>query len=287
VASTGIIGTPLPREKIIASLDTLIAGLSEAGGRDAAEAILTTDTCIKQCAGEIMLSGGRVRIGGMAKGSGMIMPDMATMLCFITTDAAVERHQLQQLLEKAVNHSFNRITVDGDTSTNDCVIMLANGASGIQATEQDCAILYEALEALCIELAKMIVRDGEGATKFVSIVVEGCRTEDDAEAIARTIANSPLVKTALYGENPNWGRILAAAGRAGVAYDQNGVDVYLNDIKAVAGGRHAGTRKTELAEALAPTELIIRVVLSEGDKQAEVWTCDLTHAYVDINVAYT
>lgn len=287
VASTGVIGIQLPKEKIIASLDMLIAGLSDTGGEDAAEAILTTDTGTKQCACDVVLSGGAVRIGGMAKGSGMIMPDMATMLGFITTDAAVERHHLQRLLEKAVGHSFNRITVDGDTSTNDCVIMLANGSSGIAATDHDLGILYEALEAICIELAQMIVRDGEGATKFISIIVEGCRTEDDAEVIARTIANSLLVKTAIYGENPNWGRILAAAGRAGVAYDQNGVDVYLNDIKAVAGGRHAGTEKTILADALKPPELVIRVVLSEGDKQAEIWTCDLTHAYVDINVAYT
>jgi glutamate N-acetyltransferase/amino-acid N-acetyltransferase len=287
VASTGIIGTQLPGEKIIASLDMLIAGLSDTGGQEAAEAILTTDTCTKQCACDVMLSGGTIRIGGMAKGSGMIMPNMATMLAFITTDAAIERHLQQQLLEKAVRCSFNRITVDGDTSTNDCVIMLANGASGIQATEQDLDILYEALESICIELAKMIVRDGEGATKFVSINVEGCRTEEDAEAIARTIANSPLVKTAIYGENPNWGRILAAAGRAGVAYDQAGVDVYLNDVKAVDSGCHAGTQTMVLADALKPSELVIRVVLSEGDKQAEVWTCDMTHAYVDINVAYT
>jgi len=287
VASTGIIGTLLPKEKIIDSLDMLVAGLSESEGDVAAEAILTTDTGIKQCGCSVELRGGTVRIGGIAKGSGMIMPNMATMLGFITTDAGIERHHLQVLLKKAADASFNRITVDGDTSTNDSVFMLANGESGVKVAEDEYDIVYEALEAVCVELAQMIVRDGEGATKFVTVRVEGSKTEEDAETIARTIANSPLVKTALYGENPNWGRILMAAGRAGVCYDQNGVDVYLNEVQAVANGQGAGTDPAELAEALKPVDLTLRVILTEGTASAEVWTCDLTHDYVDINVAYT
>ena len=287
VASTGIIGKQLPKEKIIDSLDMLVAGLSDSGGEEAAEAILTTDTGMKQCGCAVELRGGTVRIGGMAKGSGMIMPNMATMLGFITTDVTIKRHQLQAILKRAADASFNRITVDGDTSTNDSVFMLANGASGVTIAEGELEMVYEALEAVCIELAQMIVRDGEGATKFVTIRVAGCRTEADAEVIARTIANSALVKTALYGENPNWGRILMAAGRAGVDYDQNGVAVYLNEVAAVKNGQEAGTDPAELAEALKPSDLTIRVELSEGAARAEIWTCDLTHDYVDINVAYT
>ena len=287
VASTGIIGSPLKTERIVSSLDALIADLSAEHGADAAEAILTTDTFSKQCACEVALSGGTVRIGGIAKGSGMIMPNMATMLGCITTDAAIDKHLLQRLLARAVAVSFNRITVDGDTSTNDCVLMMANGNSGVALTEADLYLYQEALDAVCVSLAKMIIRDGEGATKFVSVRVEGCRTEAEAETIARTIANSPLVKTALYGENPNWGRILAAAGRSGVEYDQNKVDVLLNGVPAVRGGCSAGTDKKELATALQDRDILIRVLLEEGTESAEVWTCDLTHRYIDINVEYS
>ena len=286
VASTGVIGVPLPTDRIVGALDKLVGGLAREGGRDAAEAILTTDTCAKEQACECALSGGVVRLGGIAKGAGMIMPNMATMLAFITTDAEVERHQIQRMLRAAVDASFNKITVDGDTSTNDCVFLLANGNSGVKVTEDDEPAFEQAIEQICVELAKLIVRDGEGATKFVAVEVEGCASEGDADAIARTIANSPLVKTALYGSHPNWGRIIAAAGRAGVAFDADNLDVYLNGILVVKGGVRADADMDMLKSALARAEIEIRVVLSEGEARATVWTCDLSHKYIDINVAY-
>ncbi len=287
VASTGIIGVPLPVEKIIASLDQLVANLTPDGGADAARAILTTDTFAKQRACEVPLGGGTVRIGGIAKGAGMIMPNMATMLAFITTDAAIERHTLQRLLKHAVDQSFNRITVDGDTSTNDMAVILANGASGVILQPEDEARFGAALDAVCHALAMLIVRDGEGATKFVSVTVEGAPSEPAADAIARTIANSPLVKTALTGCNPNWGRILAAAGRAGVPFDPAGVHVFLNNVLTVRDGIAAGVPKDVLDAIMREKNIEIRLQLNLGTARATVWTCDLSRAYVDINIAYT
>jgi glutamate N-acetyltransferase/amino-acid N-acetyltransferase len=287
VASTGIIGVPLPVEKIIASLDTLVAALAPDGGADAAQAILTTDTFAKQRACEVPLSGGTVRIGGIAKGAGMIMPNMATMLAFITTDAAVERHTLQRLLKHAVARSFNRITIDGDTSTNDMAVMLANGASGVALRPEDEACFGAALDELCHALALLIVRDGEGATKFVAVTVAGAPSETAADAIARTIANSPLVKTALTGCNPNWGRILAAAGRAGVPFDPASVQVFLNNVPTVRDGIAADVAKDVLDAVMREKDIEIRLQLNIGTARATVWTCDLSHAYVDINIAYS
>lgn len=287
MASTGIIGVPLQTDNIINSLDALVEGLSEKNGADAAQAILTTDTFAKEAVCEIELSGGMVRIGGIAKGSGMIMPDMATMLSFITTDVDIDRHTLQEMLKKAVDKSFNKITVDSDTSTNDCVIILANGMSNVSLTEDDKSTFYEALETVCIDLAKMIVRDGEGATKFVTVVAEGCNTEDDADAIARAIANSPLVKTALYGSNPNWGRILMAAGKSGISFDQNKLDVYFNDILTVKDGMKSDTDPEMLKKEFAQPEIEIKVNINSGNSKATIWTCDLSHKYVDINVDYS
>jgi len=287
VASTGIIGVPLPVGKIVAALDQLVAGLTPDGGAAAAQAILTTDTFAKQCACEVPLSGGTVRIGGIAKGAGMIMPNMATMLSFLTTDAAIERHTLQRLLQHAVAQSFNRITIDGDTSTNDMVVMLANGAAGVTLQPADEARFGAALDAVCHALAMLIVRDGEGATKFVAVTVEGAPSENAADAIARTIANSPLVKTALTGCNPNWGRILAAAGRAGVPFDPASVQVFLNNVLTVRDGIAAGVPKDVLDAIMREKDLEIRLQLNLGAARATVWTCDLSHAYVDINIAYS
>jgi len=287
VASTGIIGVPLPVGKIVAALDPLVANLSCDGGADAAQAILTTDTFAKQRACEVPLSDGTVRIGGIAKGAGMIMPNMATMLAFLTTDAVIERHTLQRLLQHAVEHSFNRITIDGDTSTNDMAVILANGASGVALQPGDEACFGAALDEICRALALLIVRDGEGATKFVTVTVEGAPSENAADAIARTIANSPLVKTALTGCNPNWGRILAAAGRAGVPFDPAGVQVFLNTVLTVRDGIAAGVPKDVLDAVMREKDIEIRLLLNVGSARATVWTCDLSHAYVDINIAYS
>ena len=287
IASTGIIGVPLPTEKIVAGLDTLVATAAPSGGDAAAQAILTTDTFVKQRACEVALRGGTVRLGGIAKGAGMIMPNMATMLAFITTDAAIERQTLQRLLARANALSFNRITVDGDTSTNDMALLLANGASGVTLTPDDEPIFAAALDALCQALAQLIVRDGEGATKFVTITVEGCASEHDADAIARTIANSPLVKTAITGCNPNWGRIVAAAGRAGVPFEPATLDVYLNGVLTVRAGGAAGAQKDVLDALMRQPEIEIRLVLCAGGAAATVWTCDLSHEYVSINVDYS
>lgn len=287
MASTGIIGVPLQTDKIINSLDALVGNLSEENNVDAAQAILTTDTFAKEAVCEIELSNGKVRIGGIAKGSGMIMPDMATMLSFITTDVEIDRHILQNMLKKAVDKSFNKITVDSDTSTNDCVMMLANGASNVTLTEGDKIIFYEALESVCIDLAKMIVRDGEGATKFVTVVTEGCKTEKDADAIARAIANSPLVKTALYGNNPNWGRVIMAAGKSGVKFNQKKIDVYFNGFLTVKNGLKADANPEMLKKEFAKQEIEIKVNINSGNSEAVIWTCDLSHKYVDINVDYS
>ncbi len=287
MASTGIIGVPLQTDKIINSLDTLVGNLSEKNNVDAAQAILTTDTFAKEAVCEIELSNGKVRIGGIAKGSGMIMPDMATMLSFITTDVEIDRHTLQNMLKKAVDKSFNKITVDSDTSTNDCVIMLANGASNVTLTEDDKIIFFEALESVCIDLAKMIVRDGEGATKFVTVVAEGCKTEKDADTIARSIANSPLVKTALYGNNPNWGRVIMAAGKSGVKFNQEKIDVYFNGVLTVKNGLKTDANPEMLEKEFTKQEIEIKININSGDSEAVIWTCDLSHKYVDINVDYS
>lgn len=287
VASTGIIGVPLPVEKIVGALDELVAGLAPGNGARAAEAIMTTDTFPKQRACSVALRGGTVRLGGIAKGAGMIMPNMATMLAFITCDAHIGRTRWQRMLRHAVNASFNRITVDGDTSTNDCVLALVNGASGVAVVKDEEHKLYDALQAVCLELAQLIVRDGEGATKFVTITVEGCRRAREADALARTVANSPLVKTALAGCNPNWGRVIAAAGRAGVVFDPDRIDVYFNGVLTVKNGCGAGASKAVLDELFKQKEITIRIVLHEGRARATVWTTDLSHEYVTINVAYS
>ena len=224
----------------------------------------------------------------MCKGSGMIAPNMATMLAYITTDAMVEPAILQALFTKAVKASFNHVSVDGDTSTNDSAFLFASGASGVPVkTKKDQAVFYQALEEVCVDLAKAIARDGEGATKFVEVTVEGCKDDKDAEVIAKTIANSPLVKTSICGGDPNWGRILAAAGRAGIPYDQYDVDLYMGSLCAAKGGMNSGVPREKLAKEYGKKEVKIRLVIGKGKGRFTAWTCDMTHGYIDINVDYT
>jgi glutamate N-acetyltransferase / amino-acid N-acetyltransferase len=237
------------------------------------------------------VAGGTITIGGMAKGAGMIHPDMATMLAVLTTDAAIEAALLQALLTTAVNQSFNRISVDGDTSTNDTVLLLANGASGVSLTgANDLAAFADALNYLCLWLAHQIVRDGEGATKFVEILVTGAASEAEATAVGRTIATSPLVKTALAGSDPNWGRILAAAGRAGVALAQERLSLWVEadsaSLQLIQRGLPTKYQETEAAALFAQPEFCLRLDLGQGTAVAKIWTCDLSHDYVTINADY-
>ncbi len=299
--STGVIGLPLPMDKMQAGIYAAAADLQhrhainvpkEEGGLLAAQAIMTTDTRPKHTAVRVQLSGGSVTIGGIAKGAGMIHPNMATMLGVLTTDAAIEPALLQSMLNQAVGVSFNRISVDGDTSTNDTVLLLANGASGTAvATPADHTLFQQALNHLCTELAQMIVRDGEGATKFAAIQVTGAATEAAAHAIANTIATSPLVKTALAGSDPNWGRILAAAGRAGVAFDQQHTTLAVGNpggeqLQLVVAGTPTDYAEVDAAAIFAQTDIDIHLDVGMGTAVATVWTTDLTHDYVTINADY-
>ena len=292
VLSTGIIGVQLPMDRVRAGIETAASELSPANGRRAAEAIMTTDTRPKHLAVQVELAGGVVTIGGMAKGAGMIHPNMATMLAVITTDAVFAPAQLQALLEAAVNRSFNRISVDGDTSPSDTVLLLANGASGVTVADKESIALFaRGLNHVCIELAQLIVRDGEGATKFVTIRVSGARSEADAHAIAQTIATSPLVKTAFAGSDPNWGRILAAAGRAGVPFDQNQVSLWIGvgattGLQLVAQGTPLAYQEEAAAAVFAQPAFVVQLDLGQGKAATTMWTTDLTHDYVGINADY-
>lgn len=297
VMSTGVIGVQLPIEKVNKGIAEAGANLSAENGTAAAEAIRTTDTFAKQIAVELELSGGKVVIGGMAKGSGMIHPNMATMLGVVTTDASIDADVLKGMLSAAVDESFNRISVDGDTSTNDTVLMLANGASGVHIDRRewtegsDIDKFSEALTYVCTELAKLIVRDGEGATKFIELKVSGARTKADAHQIGNTIATSPLVKTAFAGSDANWGRIFAAAGRAGVKFDQYQTTLYVsqdgeNWLTLLEAGTPADYQEEDAAAIFAQTDIYVWLVLEEGFAEATVWTCDLSHGYVTINADY-
>lgn len=292
VLSTGVIGVQLDLAKLELGIGQSAAALSADNGLAAAEAIMTTDTQPKQLAVSVELPGGAVTIGGMAKGSGMIHPDMATMLAVLTTDAKVASPVLQVLLGDAVEQSFNRISVDGDTSTNDSVLLLANGASGVEVEDASAVARFaEALELVCQTLAQEIVRDGEGASKFVTLSVVGAADEASALKVAKTIATSPLVKTALAGEDPNWGRVLAAAGRAGIKLDPNRLSLWIgsagaDELQLVQAGESAGWDPASAASILADPEITIRLDLGLGQASATVWTCDLTHDYISINANY-
>jgi glutamate N-acetyltransferase / amino-acid N-acetyltransferase len=290
VLSTGVIGVQLPMARLAQGIWQAAQQLDVGNGLATAQAIMTTDTYPKQTAVRIELSSGTVTIGGMAKGSGMIHPNMATMLGVLTTDAVIGPEQLQGMLATAVDASFNRISVDGDTSTNDTALLLANGTSGVAlATEEDAALFGQALTQLCLHLAHQIIRDGEGATKFVTLHVSGAASDDDAHRIATTIATSPLVKTAFAGSDANWGRILAAAGRAGISFDQNQVSLYIEGdsrLQLVAHGTPTGYAEADAAAIFARPEFSVQLDLNNGRGQATMWTTDLSHEYVSINADY-
>ena len=290
VCSTGVIGVELPMQVIEAALPQVAEALSEEGGQAAAEAIMTTDTVAKSFAVEVDLEGRSVRIGGMAKGAGMIAPNMATMLSVISTDAEVEAGLLQDLLGRAVQRSFNCITVDGDMSTNDTVIALANGAVGGPRLEKDGSgveLFYAALERVCRQLARAIARDGEGATKLVSIRVQGAADAGAARRVGLAVANSNLVKTAVFGCDPNWGRILCAVGYSGVEIDPDKVRVELCGTAIYNSGAGVDFEQEKLIEAMREEDIPIVIELAQGHAEAEVFTCDFSYDYVRINAEYT
>lgn len=287
VCSTGTIGKPLPMDKIAGGIELLFDEVSPDGGMDAAEAMMTTDLVSKTVTVEIELDGKPVRITGLAKGSGMIEPNMATMLAFILTDAAVEKHALQCALRAATDVSFNRITVDGDRSTNDTVILLANGLAGNEPITQNSKHwkpFFQTLEKILFELSMMIVKDGEGATRVVTIRVSGAATNGEAEEAARAVANSMLNKTAWAGKRPNWGRIMDAIGYSYAQVQENKVDIDYDDVPAVRKGMAAGTPEAELVAAVSKEAFTIHIDLNLGTGHSVVYTCNCTEDYVRINV---
>lgn len=289
VASTGVMGVPLPMQKIEAGIRRAVKELSVAGGGAAAEAIMTTDTTPKEYAVKFTCGGKEITVGGIAKGSGMIHPNLATMLAFIATDAAVSPDALYDALRWAGDRSFNAVTVDGDTSTNDMVVCLANGLAGnepITGHGSDFLLFRDALFAVCRELAKMIARDGEGASKFLEVRVKGAACEEDGRTIARAVAGSSLVKAALFGEDANWGRILSAAGNAGVSFEPDKVDIYLGDLQVAARGTGLSFDEDRARSILEGREVIITLDLKQGDAEAVAWGCDLSFDYVRINAQY-
>ena len=287
VASTGVIGVNLKMPALRTGIPAAIDALSTDGGAAAADAIMTTDPFPKSAAVEIALPGGRVRVGGMTKGSGMIEPRMATMLGYLTTDAAIDAGRLRRVLVAACRYTFNAITVDGEPSTNDCVFALANGASGVTIDDASEQALFEAFRAVARELALGIVRGGEGATKLVAITASGAASDADAWTAARAIANSLLVKTAIHGADPNWGRLIAAAGRSGAHFVLAGARVRIGDLIMFEGGRPFDERAPQAAAYLGGTDLDIEVDLGAGGAhRATVWTCDLSKMYVQINAEY-
>jgi glutamate N-acetyltransferase/amino-acid N-acetyltransferase len=288
VCSTGVIGHRLPMKQVESGIKEAVAGLGPEGGEEAAKAILTTDTRPKAIAVEFELAGRPVRVGGMAKGSGMIAPHLATMLAFLTTDAEFSHAQLQSCLFASAERSFNRVTVDGDMSTNDTVLLLANrqAEAGQVTPRRGLTRFQAALDYVTAHLAREIVRDGEGAAKLVEVLVQGAASEREAHRIARTIAESPLVKTALAGGDPNWGRILAAAGRAGVRFRPDLVELHLGKVRVAREGAAVSFDKKAAEQAVKGPEVSITLDLHAGDEQATVWTCDLTAKYVKINAEY-
>jgi glutamate N-acetyltransferase/amino-acid N-acetyltransferase len=287
VASTGVIGVKLPMEHVARGIDEAVRSLSPDGGPSAARAIMTTDPFPKEAAIEARTDAGTFRLGGIAKGSGMIEPLMATMLGFVTLDAAVEPALLQRALKAACDDTFNAITVDGECSTNDCVFALANGASGVTLGEADYALLVDALRQVCEPLAIGIVRGGEGATKLITVRVSGAASNDDARKAARAIANSPLVKTAIHGGDPNWGRLVAVMGRSGAAFSIEGAAVRIGPVELFRDGTPFDERAPEAAEYLQGTDIDVSVDLGTGGAGvSHMWTCDLTAEYVRINAEY-
>lgn len=289
IASTGVIGKPFPIDCVKSAVPSLVKGLSPKKDLLAAKAIMTTDRCPKKIAVAVKIGQKTVKIGGIAKGAGMICPDMATMLCFITTDAAVELGALKSALREAVSDSLNAVTVDGDMSTNDTVFILANGLAAnpkIKFKTGSYKIFCDALSYVMTYLAKEIARDGEGASKFIEVEVKGARTDADAGKIAKEIANSALVKTAIAGEDPNIGRIASAAGAAGVKFNESKLDISLSGVKIVKGGDVDYSLRPKLKKLLKKKDITITVGLNSGRGSAKVWTCDLTEGYIKINARY-
>ena len=290
--STGVIMEPLPVQQLLAGLPQALSRLGSGNWGEAAEAIMTTDTVPKAASRRAVIDGRQIAVTGIAKGAGMIRPNMATMLGFIATDAAVAPTLWRELTAQVADSSFNRITVDGDTSTNDSLVLIATGAAGVApiraAADPRLAVLRGALLEVARDLAQAIVRDGEGATKFIEIVVEGARSSDEASRVAYSVAHSPLVKTAFFASDPNLGRILAAVGNAGIDdLDQGRVQLHLNDVwVARDGGRHPQYREEDGQRAMSGPEIRVRVELGRGGASATVWTCDLSHDYVSINADY-
>jgi glutamate N-acetyltransferase/amino-acid N-acetyltransferase len=290
VASTGVIGKPLDMEAMRKGIAQAAAELDPAGGSRAAQAIMTTDTMPKEAAIGFSLGQRRIAIGGMAKGAGMIAPHMATMLSVLATDARVPAGVLQQALRRAVGTSFNCITIDGDTSTNDTVLCFATGAAGgprLAPGTPAFRTFQAGLEQVCLTLARMIVRDGEGATKLVEVRVEGARTDGEARLAAETVANSPLVKTTVFGEDINWGRIMAALGRSGARFDARAVAIAVDEIAVVRGGVGLGAHAEETAnQRMRRREFALVIHLRAGRGAARIWTTDLSEGYVRINAGY-
>ena len=286
VSSTGVIGVNLSLEKIVSALPAAQAGLSAENGSLAAQAIMTTDPFPKEGAVRLMIAGRPVSIGGIAKGSGMIEPMMATMLGFVTTDAAVPKLMLDRALREVVEDTFNAITVDGECSTNDCVMLLANGASGVTITDEHYEAFVHGLKTVCLRLAIGIVRGGEGATKLITVQTTGAKSSAEARKAAKAIANSPLVKTAIHGGDPNWGRLIAVAGRAGVAFDLSRAAVQIGSTVLFKDGRPYDDNAPEAAAYLNNKDVSVTVHLGAGSASSTVWTCDLSAEYVKINGEY-
>ena len=290
VSSTGVIGQQLPMDKIESGIQATVSALSTEGGSDAAEAIMTTDTHPKSIAVEVEIDGVPVRIGGIAKGSGMIAPNMATMLSYLTTDAKINAETLQTALNRVVDDTYNLLTVDTDRSTNDTVLILATGHAGnteiVAAAGENYEVFCEGLLFVCTELVKMLARDGEGATKLVEVVVKHAKNRDDAEKAARAVAESPLVKTAVFANDANWGRIMMAIGKSGAAFDPYQVDVYLADYQLVKDGMDAGYDEDKATALFAQDPVRITVDLCAGDTEITMWTCDYSYDYIRINADY-
>jgi glutamate N-acetyltransferase / amino-acid N-acetyltransferase len=286
-ASTGVIGVELDSRLLIDIVPKLVARLSRDGFESAARAILTTDTKIKVASEEIRLGGRTVSVAGMTKGAGMIHPKMATTLGFIMTDAAIAPNYLREILSGAISRTYCSLTVDGDTSTNDMVVLLANGATGVNPSKNERKVLDELITSVMESLARQIASDGEGARKLITVHATGFKREDEARQVARSVAKSLLVKTAIGGNDPNWGRILAAVGYSGISFDPSDVDIYLQELLVCRRGVAADFDEAELKRKLAQAEVHIRVVLNgRGKSQARFFTCDLTEEYVKINASY-
>ena len=288
--STGVIGENLPVKALEAGVSSACKLFDDNGWNDAAEGIMTTDTVAKGFSKSLEINGKNITVTGIAKGSGMIRPDMATMLAYIATDAGLSQQDLQACLKNAVDHSFNRITVDGDTSTNDACMLMATGQSGVEVRSgsSEYELLAKAVQDICVELAKAMVKDGEGATKLINIVVEQGGNQQECLDVAYTVAHSPLVKTAFFASDPNWGRILAAVGRAGISnLDLKAIEIYLDDVCIVEHGGRSPSYTEERGQAVMDkSEITITIKLARGEVSETVWTCDFSYDYVKINAEY-